>query len=121
VFATPDWPGVVASLTEKFVADPLTGEPSHQAANWVPHEVPLLQSNFSEVETMGRVFARTLSVDDIVGRVFSMSVTSPEVLGSHRGAFEAALRSQLADLAAGRPMSEMVEVEAMLAFRPIVE
>lgn len=118
VTATPDWPGVVASLSAKFVPKRPEGEPTHHSANWIPHEVPLLQSRFSAVETMGRVFASTLSIDDIVGRVYSMSVTSPEVLGERRPAFEAELRSELADLAKGGALTEMVEVEAMLAFRP---
>ena len=119
--ATPDWPGVVASLSAKFVPKRPEGEPTHHAANWIPHEVPLLQSKFSAVETMGRVFARTLSIDDLVGRVYSMSVTSPEVLGERRAAFEAELRSELAGLAAGGSLSEMVTVEAMLAFRPTAD
>jgi hypothetical protein len=77
----------------------------------------LLRSAFCAVETHGQVFTQELTPDDIVGRAYSMSVTSPEALGEHRTAFEVELRNGIAGLAPDQRFSEIVEVEAMLGFR----
>jgi predicted RNA methylase len=115
VVATPDWPSVVASLSDKFV--PKSAETTHHSSDWLPHEVMLLQSRFSAVETIGRTFVQTLGIDDVVRRALSMSVTSPEALGEHRETFETSLRRELKSLASDGHLSEVVTVEAMLAFR----
>ena len=63
--------------------------------------------------TMGRSFQITL--DEIVGRAFSMSTCSPEKLGSRIGAFEAELR---AALAGSGDLSEIATLSALIARRP---
>jgi hypothetical protein len=117
---SPDWRAVVEPIAEKF--SPGRSESRHvrRSADWAPHEAVLLQSRLAEVETLGRVFERQLTADDIVGRVYSMSVTSPEVLGEQREPFEATLRAELAQIAPDHRFTEIVSVEAVLAFRPQV-
>ena len=114
--ATPDWASVVASVSARYT--PKSAEPNHHSADWIPHELMLLQSAFSIVETFGRSFAQNLTVDQIVGRALSSSATSPEKLGERRQSFETALRRELQSLASSGAFSEVVTVEAMVASRP---
>ena len=78
----------------------------------------LLESPFSSVEKRSVVFRQTLTADEIVGRAYSMSVTSPEALGDNGPAFEAELRGALAAMAPDGRFDEVVEAVAVLAFRP---
>jgi hypothetical protein len=58
-----------------------------------------------------------LTADDIVGRAFSTSVTSPETLGDRADAFEAELRAALARLSPDGHFSEIVEITGLIARR----
>ena len=82
-----------------------------------PHEAVLLRSVFSRLERHGVISHRMLSPDEIVGRIYSLSDTSPEVLGDLRLAFEKKLRAALARLARRRELSEVVEINALIARR----
>jgi hypothetical protein len=120
VVAMPDWPRPLGELSERF--SPVRSETrrakARGAADWKRHEVVLLDSPFSAVEKRGVVFRQTLTADEIVGRAYSMSVTSPEALGDNGPAFEAALRGELSALAPDGRFEEIVEAVAILAFRP---
>ena len=120
VVATPDWPRPLGELSERF--SPVRSETrrakARGAADWKRHEVVLLESPFSSVEKRSVVFRQTLTADEIVGRAYSMSVTSPEALGDNGPAFEAELRGALAAMAPHGRFDEVVEAVAVLAFRP---
>lgn len=118
ISATPDWPTALSELTETYAPGRVDGRHMRRSPEWVPHDVVLLASAFSAVEEYGRIFANQLSPDDIVGRAYSMSVTSRDGLADRREAFEAELRSRLAALAPNGRLSEVVAAEALLAFRP---
>ena len=82
-----------------------------------PHEAVLLRSVFSRLERHGVISRRTLSPDEIVGRVYSLSDTSPEALGDRQPAFEKKLRAGLARLSRKHELSEILEVNALIARR----
>jgi hypothetical protein len=118
ISSTPDWRDLVEGIAEKFSPERSQGRHFRRSPDWAPHEEVLLQSAFSAVETVGRVFSRDVSIDDLVGRTYSMSVTSPEVLGDRREAFEDALRTALVAASPDGRFTEIVGVDAVLAFRP---
>ena len=60
----------------------------------------------------------SLTEDDIVGRAFSQSTTSPEKLGEKADAFEAELRGALRALNPDGKFTEIAEMVALVARRP---
>ncbi len=111
-----DWPALVERLREEFVPA-LATERRERKHTEEPHEVVLLCSAFSSLERHGVIVTRRLRADDIVGRAYSSSTTSPAALGERRPAFEQALREGLARLSPTGEFSEFVEVDALIARR----
>ncbi len=96
-------------------------EAPHRAARKNPdyrtHESILLDSPFCVLETAGVIVRRELSVDEIVGYAFSLSVTAQQQLGDRAEAFEADLRAELAKLAPDGRLREIAEMRALIARR----
>ena len=61
---------------------------------------------------------QTLTAEEIVGRAFSTSVTSPERLGEAKDEFAAALTQALRDLSPDGTFTEVAELVGLLARRP---
>jgi SAM-dependent methyltransferase len=75
-------------------------------------------SAFALRETVSVRFRQSISVDTLVGRMFSMSNTSPELLGARADPVAAELRAVLAPYAvAGQTIEEVVEAEAAILVR----
>jgi 2-polyprenyl-3-methyl-5-hydroxy-6-metoxy-1,4-benzoquinol methylase len=117
VLADPDWRTIVDRLAETFSPERHADRLLRKSKEWLPHEAILLKSPFRNLERIGIVRERILDIEDIVGRVFSMSSTSPQALGERIGEFEAALRSQLLALSPDGKVTEIVESAGLLAFR----
>ena len=117
VLATPDWRSIIDRLTETFSPDRRADRLMRKSKQWAPHEAMLLNSPFRNLERIGIVRERILDIEDIVGRVYSMSSTSPQALGDKAGEFEAALRAELLQVAPDGRLSEIVESAGLLAFR----
>ena len=83
-----------------------------------PHEAVLARSVFSVVHRLTYTWRQRVSIDDLAGRMLSMSVTAPTALGDRRGKLEAELREALAPYATGGLVEEVLEAEALLAERP---
>jgi len=113
----PNWRALVEQLREEFVPAQIA-ERRRQRAEEESHEAVLLQSPFSAIERYGVIISRKLDPDDVVGRVYSSSITSPETLGDKRRAFEQTLREGLAHLSPNGEFSEVVELNALIARRP---
>jgi ubiquinone/menaquinone biosynthesis C-methylase UbiE len=76
-------------------------------------------SAFSLRETISVQLRQTIAVDILVGRLFSMSNTSPEMLGPRADQVGAELRAVLAPFtAAGETIDEIVEARAAIWVRP---
>lgn len=114
----PDWKPVHRRLIEAYAPERAALRRAHHGPDWLPHEAMLLASPFSAIETIGIVVDLRLDVEAVVGRVFSMSGTSPEAVGPRRDAFEAELRRELAAAAPDGVFREIVEVRAVVATRP---
>lgn len=117
VAMTPAWRKIILGLAETFSPARSAERAKRKNQEWPTHESVLLHSPFKNLERIGIVQERHLTIEDLVGRAFSMSVTSPQALGDQAAAFEAALRSALAEAAPDGRFSEIVESTALIAVR----
>lgn len=82
------------------------------------YEPYLFASAFTRLEGLSMTIRHALREDQIVGRAYSMSPTSPEKLGDMRQAFEAELRAALRAVAPDGIFTEIAELVCLLARRP---
>ena len=80
-------------------------------------EAHLLRSAFRKLERISTVVTRSLTIDHLIGRAFSMAGTSPDDLKERLPAFEEAMRSALAPFAAEGRLVEITEPQALIARR----
>ncbi|MGH7780079.1 MAG: class I SAM-dependent methyltransferase [Candidatus Binataceae bacterium] len=85
---------------------------------WERHEVVLRRSIFSEVDRVTVTGYRTSTVEELVGRAYSMSSTSIAMLGDRREDFERELRAALLGFDPSGVFTELIESEAIIATRP---
>lgn len=114
---TPAWRLIIERLAESYSPERSAERTRRRTNEWDPHETVLLQSPFRNLERIGIVTERHLTANDIVGRTYSMSVTSPQALGNKAAAFEADLRKELGASSPDGRFAEVVEATALLAFR----
>lgn len=117
IAATPDWRDVLHQLSETYSPEKSAERKLRRAPEFGPHETILLRSPFHNLERIGIVNERVIGAEDIIGRAFSMSVTSPQALGDKTQEFEAAFRNELAALSPDGRFTETVESHALIAFR----
>ncbi len=89
-----------------------------QSADWIAHEAILLDSPFSELERIGVIEQRSTPLEHLVMRALSFSVSSPGRIGGRASELADAIRAALSPHAQGGMVAEVVESEALLAFRP---
>jgi len=82
------------------------------------YEPFLFASAFSRIDSLSVTIRQPLTVDDIVGRAFSMSASSLQRLGAVREEFAAALSAALRDRSPDGKFTEVAELVAVLARRP---
>jgi 2-polyprenyl-3-methyl-5-hydroxy-6-metoxy-1,4-benzoquinol methylase len=117
LLAGPDWRSIVEKLAETFSPERHEERLLRKSKAWAPHEAMLFASPFRNLERIGIVRKYARDIEDIVGRVFSMSSTSPQALGDKLADFEAALRAELLEVAPDGKFTEIVESTGLLAFR----
>lgn len=117
IASTPDWRQAVNNLAETYAPERNADRERRKGPDWVEHESVLLQSRFNDLERTSVIRERKLSPDDIVGRAFSTSVTSPQALGDKAAAFETSLRETLAKLSPEGNFAEIVEIGGLIARR----
>jgi ubiquinone/menaquinone biosynthesis C-methylase UbiE len=81
------------------------------------YEAFLFASAFCEIDTLSVTIRQSLTLDDIIGRAFSMSATSPQSLGPAKQEFAQALSAALRDLLPDGKFTEVAELVAVLARR----
>ena len=118
IASDPDWRTPLGDVSTKYSPERQAGREKRGEPSWRHHEGVLMQSAFCAVESRGLVFRQELDIDAVVGRAYSMSVTSPDVLGENRDAFERDLRTGLSAIAPDGHFSEVVAAEVIIAFRP---
>jgi SAM-dependent methyltransferase len=83
----------------------------------IPHEVFLLESKFSRLERFSVINQIKTPVERLIDRALSMSTTSPERLSSELETVVEKLREVLNPQATDGVIVEVIESEALLAFR----
>jgi len=83
----------------------------------IPHEVFLLDSKFRRLERFSVINRIETPVERLIDRALSMSPTSPERLGPELETVVEKLREALNPQASDGVIVEVVESEALLAFR----
>jgi SAM-dependent methyltransferase len=82
------------------------------------YEPYLFASAFTQLDWLSVTIRQALTVDDIIGRAFSMSTCSPDRLGARQEAFAAQLRTALHDVSPDGTFTEVAELVALVARRP---
>jgi ubiquinone/menaquinone biosynthesis C-methylase UbiE len=94
------------------------GERSSRADNWEPAIKVVERSRFRDMRLLEVRYARSLTLDDVVGWAYSMSTSSPAVLGEKRDDFERDLRDSLLALDPSGRFRQVIAVHAIMARRP---
>lgn len=82
------------------------------------YEPFLFASAFTQLDGLSVTVRQPLTADDILGRAFSMSVSSREALGARAEEFAAALNQALRELSPDGTFTEVAELVGLLARRP---
>ena len=82
------------------------------------YEPFLFASAFGQIDTLSVTIHQALTVEDILGRAFSMPASAPQTLGAAKDQFAASLSAALRELAPDGKFVEVAELVAVLARRP---
>jgi ubiquinone/menaquinone biosynthesis C-methylase UbiE len=111
------WFKILCSMQDKFgraaVPDVAGRRGGHRR-----YEPFLFASAFTQLDGLSVTIRRPLTIEEIIGRAFSMSVTAPERLGARAEEFSAALGEALRELSPDGTFTEVAELVALLARRP---
>lgn len=86
--------------------------------DWERHEIVLARSAFSRLDTLTHRHARKTTLDEFIGRVYSMSTSSVDKMGDKRAAFEAEFRAEMLALSPSGVFEEIGVSNALIARRP---
>ena len=113
------WRDIMAETTKRWLGEErragTTGTYTHPEEH---HEIILGRSAFTETGKTHIEAARTWTVDEIIGYLYSTSSTSVPVLGDKKEAFEADLRERLLAAEPSGRFAETVTVEVLMAWKP---
>jgi SAM-dependent methyltransferase len=113
-----EWKPAYEAILERFTrAD--SERARRKSPGWLRDETLLLDSAFSRLERIAVLERRQTPVDRFVDRMFSMSSTTPEKLGSAALTLPDEIRSALAPFAPQGVIRETVESTALIAWRPL--
>jgi len=112
-----EWFKVVCKVGDRYgrAAQPHIAE--RKALGHRRYETSLYQSAFTKLDGLSVTVRQSITEDDIVGRAFSQSTTSPDKLGARADDFEAELRDRLRALSPEGRFVEIAEMVALVARR----
>jgi SAM-dependent methyltransferase len=90
---------------------------SRNSPDWLTHEEVLAASPFAAMTRFGVITRRELTVEDLIGRAYSMSSGSPEAVGHREAEFTADLRQRLEALEPTGKFLELAEMSGLVARR----
>jgi ubiquinone/menaquinone biosynthesis C-methylase UbiE len=111
------WRAAWKSVSRKY-AEPRTNRRNWANPGWEHHEIVLARSRFSRIDRVAVTTRRTSTLEELIGRAYSMSSTSVAFLGERRADFERELRAALLEVSPAGIFDEVVESAAILATRP---
>jgi ubiquinone/menaquinone biosynthesis C-methylase UbiE len=107
------------SIIKKWAPEAYEARELRQRPDWESHETILRRSAFSRIERLAVVSRREISMDELIGRSHSQSVSSIAALGENVDAFERELRESLLRISPTGKLKEVVEADALIARRPL--
>jgi ubiquinone/menaquinone biosynthesis C-methylase UbiE len=107
------------SIIKKWAPEAYEAREIRQRPDWEGHETILRRSAFRRIERLAVMSRREISIDELIGRSHSQSVSSIAALGDNVDAFERELRESLLRIAPTGKLREVVEADAMIARRPL--
>jgi ubiquinone/menaquinone biosynthesis C-methylase UbiE len=107
------WFKILCDLQERYRQNKAAG----RSGGHRRYEPFLFASAFTQLDGLSVTIRQPLTVEDIVGRAFSMSHSAPLALGLKREEFAAALRAALQELSPDGKFVEVAEMVAVLARR----
>ncbi len=112
------WHRKMLELVMQYGAENAPHRQARKRDDFRSHESVLLDSAFAHLERIAVLEKRAVTADEIVGRAFSLSISSPAALGERTEAFERDLRTMLATLSPDGRFGEIAETDALIATRP---
>ena len=112
------WFKVMRAVQDRFGRDQEAHIRERRGASHSRYEPFLLASAFTQLDGLSVTIRQSVTVDDLVGRCFSMSTCSREKLGERAEEFAAALKAALRELSPDGTFAEVAELVALLARRP---
>ena len=112
------WRDVLHQVSDRYGRSAEAHVAEHGRADYRSHESYLLDSPFCVLDGLSVVIRHAVTVDEIVGRAFSMSTCSTEKLGDRAQAFESDLRTALAEHRPDGHFLEIAAIVALIARRP---
>jgi ubiquinone/menaquinone biosynthesis C-methylase UbiE len=107
------------SIIKKWAPEAYEAREIRQRPDWEGHETILCRSAFRRIEHLAVVSRREISIDELIGRSHSQSVSSIAALGENVDAFERELRESLLRISPTGKLKEVVEADALIARRPL--
>ena len=111
------WHDVVREVSDRYGRDAEPHVAAFQAPDYRTHASYLLDSAFCVLDGASVVIRHSITIDEIVGRAFSMSTCSREKLGERAIAFEDELRAALRERSPSGNFVEIAELTALVATR----
>jgi SAM-dependent methyltransferase len=119
--AHPDAPENRWFKTLREVTDRYSKDGSHiaerKSGGHRRYEPYLFASAFTVLDGLSVTIRQEISLDDIIGRAYSLSTCAPDRLGEKRADFEAEMRAALAPLATDGKFVEIAEMVGLVARR----
>jgi ubiquinone/menaquinone biosynthesis C-methylase UbiE len=112
-----DWYKIVREVGDRYGRGEAAHVRERRHGGHRRYEPFLFDSAFTLLDGLSVTQRRPITADEIVGRAFSLSTCSPQMLGSRLAMFEAELRAALAALAPDGRFMEVAELVALLARR----
>jgi ubiquinone/menaquinone biosynthesis C-methylase UbiE len=111
------WFRVLRETADRYTKDPAHAGERRSGAHR-RYEPYLFASAFTRLDGLSVTSRAEITMDDLVGRAYSMSSCAPEKLGGRSAEFETDLRGALAPFAIDGKFIEVAEMVALLARRP---
>jgi hypothetical protein len=113
------WTVVFDQIIDRY-SEADTARTTRQMPGWLSHEAVLLKSPFPHLERIGVIEPRVTPIDHLVDRALSLSSVSHVQIGT-RADLARELREAMAPLAVNGLVTEVVETEALSAWREALQ
>jgi ubiquinone/menaquinone biosynthesis C-methylase UbiE len=112
------WFRILREVSDRYSKDAAMHVTERKMGAHRRYEPYLFESAFTLLDGLTVTSRAEITLDEIVGRAYSMSTCAPARLGDRQAAFENDLRAALAPLATGGEFVEVAEMVALVARRP---